>query len=446
MATDSASGTERKHLSLDALLRALRRIFEEVPNHRPTDAHVSLADALMAGVAVFALKEPSLLAFDERRRDDAKNLEMIFHIDHVPCDTQLREILDPVDPEALRPAFLEVFRRLQRGKVLEQFTFIDGHYLLSLDGTGYFSSEKIRCASCMQKTTRNGKITYYHQMLGAVIMHPDRKEVIPVMPEPIIKQDGQAKNDCERNAARRFFQKFRQDHPRLPVIVVEDGLASNAPHILECRRHNLRFILGAKEGDHAYLYKQVKQRREQGAVEEFEILDEPTGIRHRFLLARDVPLNESNQQLLVNFIEYWEIHPNGRIQHFSWVTDLSLTRDRAMPIMRAGRARWKVENETFNTLKNQGYHFEHNYGHGKENLSVVFAMLMMLAFLIDQTQQLTSPLFQQAWNKAGSKRRLWERVRAVFHSFTLTSMSELLAVLSYGLERAPPKIKNAFCN
>jgi len=188
----------------------------------------------------------------------------------------------------------------------------------------------------------------------------------------------------------------------------------------------------------------VKQRREQGAVEEFEILDELTGICHRFLLACDVPLNESNQDLLVNFIEYWEIHPNGRIQHFSWVTDLSLCRDTAMRIMRAGRARWKVENETFNTLKSQGYHFEHNYGHGKENLSVVFAMLMMLAFLIDQTQQLTSHLFQQAWKKVGSKRRLWERVRTVFHSFTLTSMSEIYAALLYGFERAPPKIKNAF--
>ena len=442
MATDQVSRAERKHLSPDALLRAIRQCFEEVPHPRPAGAKVSTADSLMAGFALFALKEPSLLAFDDRRRDDAKNLEMIFHIKHVPCDTQLREILDPVDPEAVRPAFLEIFRRLQRGKVLEQFTFIDGHYLLSLDGTGYFSSGKVRCASCMQKTSRNGKITYYHQMLGAVIVHPDIKEVIPVMPEPIIKQDGQAKNDCERNAAKRFFQKFRQDHPHLPVIVVEDGLASNAPHILECRRHNLRFILGAKKGDHSHLFKQVKQRREQGAVEEFEILDEPTGICHRFLLACDVPLNESNQDLLVNFIEYWELRPNGYVQHFSWVTDLPLCRDTAMQIMRGGRARWKIENETFNTLKNQGYHFEHNFGHGNENLSVVFAMLMMLAFLVDQTNQLTSPLFQQAWKKAGSKRRLWELVRNVFRSFTITSMSEIYASLAYGLERGPPKIKN----
>ena len=59
---------------------------------------------------------------------------------------------------------------------------------------------------------------------------------------------------------------------------------------------------------------------------------------------------------------------------------LGLCRERAELLMWGGRARWKIENETFNTLKNQGYHFEHNYGHGYQHLSVVLAMLMLLAF------------------------------------------------------------------
>lgn len=292
---------------------------------------------------------------------------------------------------------------------------------------------------CMQKTSRNGKTTYYHQMLGAVLVHPDIKEVIPLMPEPIIKQDGETKNDCERNAAKRFFEHFRADHPHLPTIVVEDALSSNAPHIRECQLHDLRFILGVKEGDHAYLFACVRQRLEQGKAEEFEVLDESTGIRHRYRMAWQVPLNESNPDLLVNFLEYWEIHPNGRTQHFSWVTDLELNRDRAQPIMRAGRSRWKIENETFNTLKNQGYHFEHNYGHGTQNLSVVFAMLMMLAFLVDQTQQLCCPLFQAVMQAHKTRRSVWEEMRSLFHNFTLTSMRELWEALLHGY--AKPKLQ-----
>ena len=104
-------------------------------------------------------------------------------------------------------------------------------------------------------------------------------------------------------------------------------------------------------------------------------------------------------------LEYLEIHPtrvvkkverSRIVQNFSWITDFALTTDIVEKIMRGGRARWKIEIETFNTLKNQGYHFEHNYGHGKKNLSVVLAMVMMLTFLVDQTQQLCCPLFQTA--------------------------------------------------
>ena len=121
----------------------------------------------------------------------------------------------------------------------------------------------------------------------------------------------------------------------------------------------------------------------------------------------------------------------GIIQNFSWITDFELTTDTVEKIMRGGRARWKIENETFNTLKNQGYHFEHNYGHGKKSLSVVLAMVMMLAFLVDQTQQLCCPLFQAAWATSGhNKRSLWNKVRCYFLAYTFDSMQDLLVLIA----------------
>jgi hypothetical protein len=136
----------------------------------------------------------------------------------------------------------------------------------------------------------------------------------------------------------------------------------------------------------------------------------------------------------VNFVEYWETTPK-KTMHFSWVTDLHVTKENVSKIMRGGRARWRIENETFNTLKNQGYHFEHNFGHGKKNLSVVFAMLMMLAFLVDQTQQITCQLFQAAWEKLGSKRNLWKQMRALFYGYKFDSMEDILRALFYGFKR-----------
>ena len=249
----------------------------------------------MSAFAVFSLKDPSLLAFDERRNDE--NLKSVYHIENIPCDTYLRTILDRLAPELLRPLFKDVFRQLQRGKALEPFVFYEGCYLLSLDGTGYFSSHKIHCPSCMQKTSKNGEVTYYHQMLGAAIVHPDLKEVIPLMPEPIIKQDGETKNDCERNAAKRFFHKLRRDHPHLDLIVIEDALSSNAPHIRELHDHKLHYILGVKEGDHGSLFEHVRQADREVRVRVWEFVDEATGVRHRFRFINQAPQNDSDQAL-----------------------------------------------------------------------------------------------------------------------------------------------------
>jgi hypothetical protein len=425
----------RKHLSADALLSKLRSSFGDITDHRSGEVDISLSDALMSAFAMFSLKAPSLLAFDKERTED--NLQRVYGLEHVPCDTSMREILDPVDPESLRPLFKRVFGALQRGKALEEMVFVEGHYLLALDGTGYFSSQQIHCESCLETHHRNGTITYRHQMLGAALIHPDRREVIPLMPEPIIKQDGTEKNDCERNAAKRFMVKLRQDHPHLKVIVTEDSLSSNAPHIEVLQDHNLHYILGVKEGDHAYLFEQVAAAEQAGRVTYYDRDDPTTDSHHRFRFASAMPLNESNADLRVNFLECWE-WSQDKVQHFSWVTDLRVNKGTVYQLMRGGRARWRIENETFNTLKNQGYHFEHNFGHGYQHLSVVFAVLLMLAFLVDQVQQLCCPLFQAAWAKWGSKRLLWEKMRALFYDYALDSMQHLFEALVYGFKKSVP--------
>jgi hypothetical protein len=425
----------RKHLSADALFHLVQNGFDNIPDHRLADTEIALTDALMSAFAMFSLKAPSLLAFDKERAEG--NLETIYGIERVPCDTHMREILDPVFPEALRPVFKRVFTQLQRGKALESMALLEGHYLLALDGTGYFSSKTIHCASCLHKVHRNGSVTYYHQMLGAALVHPDVRAVIPLMPEAIVKHDGTAKNDCERNAATRFVAKLRQDHPHLKFIVTEDSLSSNAPHIETLHDHDLRYILGVKEGDHAFLFNQVQAAEHAGRVTYYERHDRASGIRHRFRFVNDVPLNESNADVRVNFIEYWEMGAD-KVQHFSWVTDLRVSKRNVFHLMRGGRARWKIENETFNTLKNQGYNFEHNYGHGEQHLSVVFAMLMMLAGLVEQTQQLCCALFQAVWAKLGRKRMLWERMRALFYDYAFASMRQLFEALLYGFKKSSP--------
>lgn len=167
--------------------------------------------------------------------------------------------------------------------------------------------------------------------------------------------------------------------------------------------------------------------------------DRAAGIAHHFRFVNDVPLNASRCDVRVNFIESWEVSKDN-VQHCSWVTDLRVSKRNVYQLMRGGRARWKIDHETFNTLKNQGDNFEHNYGHGEQHLSVGFAMLMMLAFLVDQTQQVCWALLRAVWHQRGSKRLLWERLRALFFDYALESMRQLLEALLYGLKKSPPVV------
>jgi hypothetical protein len=420
--------TLRKHLNADALFDTMRTGFAGLRDHRAGNVSHTLADALMAGFAMFSIKDPSLLVFDERRYSGPHNLMTIYGMKSIPCDTSMREILDGVDPNDLRPLFKDAFRQLQRGKVLERFVFMEGCYLLNLDGTGYFSSDSRHSDACLEKRhKKTGKVTYYLQTVGAAIVHHDHKEVIVLPPETIRKQDGETKMDCERNAVRRFLGKLRQDHPHLQFIVNEDALSSNGPHIEDLEAHNLHYILGVKEGDHQFLFQYVDDAVAGGVAMELTVSKQDSShLTHAFRVVFNAPLNKTHQNKRVTFVEYWEENSKtGKTQHFTWITDLTITEDNVFDFMRGARARWKIENETFNTLKNQGYHFDHNFGLGKKHLTEVFVLLMMLAFLIDQIQQLCCPLFQAACKRFRTRRSFWERVRSKFTEFHIDTMEDL---------------------
>jgi hypothetical protein len=434
------SATVRKYLSADALIRSVRTSFEQVDETRMGKPEITMEDALMSSFAMFSLKDPSLLAFERRRATQEHNLKMIYKLKAIPSDTQMRTILDPLPPDELRSAHNTIFNALQRGKALEKMAYLEEGYLVALDGTGYFSSEKLFSDQCQKKVHADGRLTYSLQMLGAALVHPEHKEVIPLIPEIISRQDGSAKNDCELNAGRRFLTKFREEHPHLKVVVTQDAISPNGPYIRFLTETGCHFILTVKESDHAHLFAYFDEAIKQAGSQNLIINDPKLPERcHYFHWVNGLAINASHDNIRVNVLEYYEV--TGEVtRRFSWVTDIPLTKENVHKIMRAGRARWKIENETFNTLKNQGYHLEHNYGLGKKHLSMVFVKIMMLAFLVDQTQQLCCALFQGVLKKLGAKKALWEDMRSLFRWFILESMEMLYLALLYGITKQPPVI------
>ncbi len=409
----------RKHLSIPGLLTIVRSVFLTIPEHRKKNINISLPDALMSALAMFLLKYPSLLNFEEERKTKIiqNNLKNLFGIKTSPCDTQMRDILDLVDPLELRSAFPPILNQLQSSGKLKEYKCL-GKYLVTIDATGHYSSNHINCPECCVKNHKNGNVSYYHQLLAAAIIHPDKKTVIPFAPDAIIKEEDATKNDCELNASKRLLAHIKKEHPRLEILVVEDALYAKAPHIKLLNSLGYSYIIGVKEGDHEYLFNSVQEKIISNKDNVFEFYNGETKIKHGFRYINNLALNKSNPDVLVNFLEYWETNEKGEFVFYAtWISDIELTKSNVFEITKAGRARWKIENEVFNTLKNQGYHFEHNYGHGKVHLATVFAMLMMLAFLIDQVQEECCELFQQSKESFKTKVYLWSKMTSLFLSY-----------------------------
>jgi hypothetical protein len=413
-------------LTFDHLMRSLDEQFQTFPDYRTGNAvSYQLPDVLKAAFAMFSLKSPSLLDFKTQSTAEEKNLHTIFRIQGtIPSDNQMRGILDPIDPNLLRPLFKSCFERISQAGVIREYYYRDKAVLLSVDGVEHFSSTKVHCPNCTTRRHRNGETSYHHSALAAVIVHPQQKEVIPLDFEPVLNEDGALKNDCERQAAKRLCAALDERYEDLKIILVEDALYANAPHIRQISEYGWNYILNVKPDSHKSLERQFAGRLSRGSVKQLRLTDEE-GIQHYFAWTSNLVLNDSSIDVSVNYLLYEQRNKDGQVTRWTWITNLRLTRRSVVKVMRAGRARWKIENETFNTLKNQGYHFEHNYGHGSQHLATVLALLMMLAFTVDQIQQRCCRLFQRLHQGLRTKVKVWAAIRNLFSTLVFKSMEVL---------------------
>jgi len=254
----------KKHLSFKSLRKSLSKQIENFEDQRQTGKlSYSQHDALMSGFACMYFQDPSLLQFQQKMGEaqNKNNLRTLFGVRDIPESTQLKDIIDNTASANFRGIFNEYFYQLQRGKHLEKYQFIDGLYLCSIDGTQYFTSQKINCEKCLTKTHRDGMVNYSHQVLQAAIMHPGKAEVIPLMPEDISNTDGQKKQDIELTASKRLIPKIRKDHPQLGLIIVGDDLYSKQPFIETVHSERMHYILVAKPSDHKIMMRNIESNK-----------------------------------------------------------------------------------------------------------------------------------------------------------------------------------------
>lgn len=423
----------KKHLTFTSLRKNISERFAQITDWRQSKKIViSLHDALMSAFACMYFQDASLLQFQKRMQEEQhrNNLNTLFGVENIPKDSQLREMVDNVDSEHFRHIFKDFYSRLQRGKHLEQYQIFPNMYYFPMDGSQFFSSNVIHCEQCLTKEHTEGESTYSHQVLQGGIMHPDCSEVIPFMPEQIANSDGANKQDCEMNAAKRYVLKLREDFPRLGFLIGGDALFSKQPLIQAILSKKMHYLFAAKPGDHKYMMEWLDVYPELHSV----TLTDKKGRHHRYEWMNKVPLNGQADAVIVNFFRctITAINKKGReevVFKNSWVTDLIITEKNIETLVKAGRCRWKNENECFNVMKNHGYCMEHSYGHGEKNLAFNVYLLTLLAFFCHQIFELTDEQYQACREKLGSKKHLWEKLRSYIDIIIFETWEGLLTFI-----------------
>lgn len=383
-------------------------------------------------------QDPSLNAFQQRlqEKQQLNNLKTMFNVSAIPKSTQLRTSLDNIASTEIEALFSDFFNPVQKGKQLELFEFLDNQYLIPIDGVQYFSSDNIFCDCCLTKT-KNKTTSYYHQVVAAAIVCPGIKQVIPLSPEPIQNIDGSTKQDCEINAGKRIIHKIRATHPKLKIIITGDDLFSNQPFINEIKLNRMSYILVAKPTNHILLYQWFSEFHQMGETQKLKIID-LKGYVHLYEWVNDIPLNGTKDADNVNYFEYTILKDNKVNFHCSWVTDILITEDNIVQLVKAGRARWKIENEAFNTLKNQGYHLEHNFGHGERHLAYNLLLFNFLAFFMHQIFELSDLLYQKCRSKFTSRKEFWNQLRCTIRILIFPSFESLLKFIIDPESGIPP--------
>jgi len=214
-------------------------------------------------------------------------------------------------------------------------------------------------------------------------------------------------------------KEYENQIEKYNFVMVEDALYANEAHLKDLKEKGFDYITNIKAKSHKTLFRQFESRQKTKQTHKYQqIIGD---IHHSFEYVNNLVLI-NNGEVNVNFLRYSQTNKKGKTTTFNWLTNLKINKKNVCQIMRAGRSRWKIENETFNTLKNLGYHFEHNYGHGKDHLSTLFAFLMLLAFMIDQIIQVSYPIFRLIEKNIRTKIKLWESIKAIFHTLTCSSM------------------------
>ena len=357
-----------------------------------------MADFGLSAFAMFFMQSASFLSFQRalEQGQGRSNCQTLFGVEKIPSDNYIRDMLDGADPASLAPCFERMEQLLLETRHARGLRPARRQNPRRPRRDRYFCSQKITCPRCQTRKRSNGKIESYHSMLAATVVAPGQSKVVPLRPEFIAKQDGAEKQDCERAAVKRWHATHGA---RRSLCVQSISPTIFSPATASSRRSKMAATTSSSPARKARTRRStISSTAPEPERHQEKIHKGKTSETFRYRFIEKVPLRDSKDAVLVNWIGFEILDAKGVVKYkTALVTSLPVKKSNVAEIMACGRARWKIENESFNVLKNHGYELEHKLGHGESFLAMTLAALNMLAFA-------WHTVLDSSWNRLGGAR------------------------------------------
>lgn len=427
--------------NFDDLVDYLISTIGSLPDQRAgNNMKYTMKDIALSAFSVFFTQSPSFLAFQKSMRDlkGKDNAESFFKVKNIPTDNHIRERLDKIDPRFFFPVFKIIFNSLEQTGILDSYRSFNHNLLVALDGTWYHDSKTIHCDKCLRINHKDGTTTFYHSAITPVIVKPGNDKVISLPPEFITPQDGHNKQDCENAAAKRWINQNGSEYASLGMTVLGDDLYCKHPLCVLFLEQGFDFILTCKPDSHKALYEWLNAFEEGVNVFSFTKKNWNGKFNefHTFSYANGLPLRDSEDTLWVNWCELTITDENQKILYKNaFATNFEINQGNVEQIVADGRARFKVENENNNILKTKGYNLEHNFGHGKEYLSMLLMTFNLLAFLFHTVLEYCDSKYRLLRFKLPSRKTFFNDIRTLTRYLYFESWGQMLEFMLKGLEQ-----------
>lgn len=426
-------------LSLKALINHLTSSVSQLtdPRRKSNATKYTMRDAILGAFSMFFMQNESFLEHQRQMTSlhGKSNAQTIFGIFNIPSNQQIKNILDGIPAAALIGVFDWVYQVMRDQGLLQSFEYLGG-LMVALDGTQYYSSQKIKCDCCSSRQHANGKVTYFHSAILPVIVAPGQSQVISLAPELITPQDGHEKQDCEVAAAKRWVKKQASKMKGHHITLLGDDIYSRQPMCEDIIAAEMNFVFTCLPESHTHLYESLEALDKLGSIKELEV-KQGSKSRQETLTYRyvnDIPINGSKKSFNINWCEVKVIRDSDKkvLYNNAFATKHELDEESVIQVVEAGRSRWKTENENHNILKTKGYHLEHNFGHGQEHLASTLLILNLIAFLFHTVMHLVDEKYQEVRKKRGTRKGFFQDITSLTKYLLFDSWQALLDFMLYG--------------